>query len=102
MPRNYLRPYAVEAGRPMMRTLIEDADLRVALIVLRPGARLAEPTHRGRPPFTHAPVGSGSARPGSGYLVTLGPAVRHGVEALEERAFLLAIAWPGMHGATGD
>jgi hypothetical protein len=27
---------------------------------------------------------------------------RHGIEALEERAFLLTIAWPGRHGASID
>jgi quercetin dioxygenase-like cupin family protein len=38
----------------------------------------------------------------TGRLVSLQCDVPHDVEALEERAFLLAIAWQGAHDATMD
>lgn len=82
------------------RTLIKDADLRVILIALQPGARLEEHHAPGRITI-HAL--DGRLRVGvagqtielpAGHIVTIGPAIRHEVEALEESAFLLTIAWP--------
>jgi quercetin dioxygenase-like cupin family protein len=82
------------------RTLIKDADLRVLLIALRAGARLEEHHAPGRITI-HALDGrlrvgvTGQAIDlAAGQLVTIGPAIRHDVEALEESAFLLTIAWP--------
>jgi mannose-6-phosphate isomerase-like protein (cupin superfamily) len=75
------------------RTLIKDADLRA-------GARLEEHHAPGRITI-HALDGrlrvgvTGQAIDlAAGQLVTIGPAIRHDVEALDESAFLLTIAWP--------
>lgn len=82
------------------RTLIKDADLRVVLIALRPGARLEEHHAPGRITIQilagrlRVGVTGQSITVATDYLVTLGPAIRHEVEALEESAFLLTIAWP--------
>ena len=88
------------------RTLIKDADLRVVLVALRPGARLDEHHAPGRITI-HALAGrlrvgvaGQSIEVPTGHLVTLGPAIRHDVEALEESAFLLTIAWPTGSGTT--
>lgn len=85
------------------RTLIKDADLRVILVALRAGARLEEHHAPGRITI-HALAGQlrvgvagQSIAVPTGHLVTLGPTIRHDVEALEESAFLLTIAWPGEH-----
>ena len=81
------------------RTLIKDDDLRVILVALRPGARLEEHHAPGRITI-HALAGRlrlGAAGQlttlMAGHFATLGPAIRHDVEALEESAFLLTIAW---------
>ena len=83
------------------RTLVKRPDLRAVLVALEPGGRLAE---------HHAPgsitvqVLAGRLRFGeagrvvdlaAGQLLTLGGAIAHEVEATEESAFLLTIAWPG-------
>lgn len=82
------------------RTLIKDADLRVILIALRSGARLEEHHAPGRITI-HAldgrlrvGVAGRSIDLPAGHLATIGPAIPHEVEALEDGAFLLTIAWP--------
>ncbi|HYN09778.1 MAG TPA: cupin domain-containing protein [Vicinamibacterales bacterium] len=83
------------------RTLIKYDDFRVVLIALRAKARMQEHKAEGR---ITAHVLSGhiqlrasgrtfSLRPGG--LLALDQGVPHDVEALEESAFLLTIAWPG-------
>lgn len=82
------------------RTLIKDAGLRVVLIALRAEARLEEHHAPGRITIHaldgHLQVGVARQTIGlrRGQIVTIGPAIRHEVEALEESAFLLTIAWP--------
>jgi quercetin dioxygenase-like cupin family protein len=82
------------------RTLIKDADLRVVLIALRAGARLEEHHAPGRITIhaldghLHVGVAGQSIDLLRGQIVTLGPTIRHDVQALEESAFLLTIAWP--------
>lgn len=82
------------------RTLIKYDDLRVVLVGLRQGARMAEHKSDGRisihvltghVQFTAAER-TFRLRPGG--LLALDHGVRHDVEALEESAFLLTIAWP--------
>ncbi len=82
------------------RTLIKDADLRVILIALQSGARLEEHHAPGRITI-HAldgclrvGVAGQSLDLSAGRMVTIGPRIPHEVEALEESAFLLTIAWP--------
>ena len=83
------------------KTLVKYSDFRVVLMVLNSGARLAE----------HKAVGSISVQTISGHIrmhaqgrefdlpnghvLTLGPGVMHDVEALEESALLLTMAWHG-------
>ena len=83
------------------RTLIKYDDFRVVLIALAAKARLQDHKAEGRISVHvlsgHVQVrASGrtfSLRPGG--LLALDRGVPHGVEALEESAFLLTIAWPG-------
>ena len=83
------------------KTLVKYDDLRVVLTVLKAKARMPEHKTEGRI-SVHVLSGhlrlraSGrtfSLRPGS--LLTLDHGVPHAVEALEESAFVLTIAWPG-------
>jgi len=89
------------------RTLLKDAELRAVLLALRAGARLAEHHAPGRITI-HTLTGHLTIRArgrtfelAAGQLLTLGAAVPHEVEAREESAFLLTIAWPaGQSGAS--
>jgi quercetin dioxygenase-like cupin family protein len=83
------------------RTLLKYDDFRVVLTALQAKARMPEHKTEGR---ISVHVLSGhirlradgrtfSLRPGS--LLALDHGVPHSVEALEESAFLLTIAWPG-------
>jgi quercetin dioxygenase-like cupin family protein len=83
------------------RTLIKYDDLRVVLTALQANARIPEHKNAGRI-SVHVLSGhillraSGrtfSLRPGG--LLAMDQGVPHAVEALEESAFLLTIAWPG-------
>jgi quercetin dioxygenase-like cupin family protein len=82
------------------RTLVKDADLRVVLIALGAGMRMEEHHAPGRITIQTI-VGRLTLRAAGqtvdlpvGHLLTLGPAIPHDVEAREESAFLLTIAWP--------
>jgi quercetin dioxygenase-like cupin family protein len=83
------------------RTLIKYDDLRVVLMALKAGARIPEHKANGR---ISVQVLSGHVRlnalgrafdllPGS--LLALDERAPHDLEALEESAILLTIAWPG-------
>lgn len=83
------------------RTLIKYDDLRVVLMALKAGARIPEHEANGR---ISVQVLSGHVRlnasgrafnllPGS--LLALDERAPHDLEALEESAILLTIAWPG-------
>ena len=83
------------------KTLIKYDDFRVVLTALQANARIPPPKTEGRI-SVHVLSGhiqlkaSGrtfSLRPGG--LLALDQGVPHDVEALEESAFLLTIAWPG-------
>lgn len=87
------------AGRHA-RTLVKDADLRVVLIALGAGVRMEEHHAPGRITIQTI-VGRLTLRVAgrtvdlpAGHLLTLAPALPHDVEAQEESAFLLTIAWP--------
>lgn len=82
------------------RTLVKDADLRVVLIALGAGMRMEEHHAPGRITIQTI-IGRLTLRVAGqmvdlpvGHVLTLGPAVPHDVEAREESAFLLTIAWP--------
>jgi quercetin dioxygenase-like cupin family protein len=83
------------------KTLVKEADLRVVLVALRRGVAMDE--HQASGPITIQAV-SGQFRVGlpdqhvnlaPGQFVALAPALRHSVQALQDGAFLLTIAWPG-------
>jgi quercetin dioxygenase-like cupin family protein len=86
------------------RTLAKEPSFRVVLTALKTGARLRE--HGAAGPASIQTL-AGRLRvqlPGqvvelsTGGLLTLEPKVSHEVEALEESAFLLTIAQPGVSG----
>lgn len=82
------------------RTLVKDADLRVVLVALREGMRMEEHHAPGRITIQTLAgrlalrVADRTVDLPTGHVLTLGPAIPHDVEAREESAFLLTIAWP--------
>jgi quercetin dioxygenase-like cupin family protein len=83
------------------KTLVKYDDFRVVLTVLKQGERLPEHQTQGRLSI-HAVAGRVKVRAEgrtfdlpSGGLLALDRAVAHDVEAVEESALLLTIAWPG-------
>jgi quercetin dioxygenase-like cupin family protein len=83
------------------KTLVKYDDFRVVLIALKAGARLPGHQNKGRISIQtvagHILVraeGRTFDLP-AGTLLTLDQNLPHDVEALEESAFLLTIAWPG-------
>lgn len=87
------------AGR-QAKTLIKGDDLRVVLIAMHPDARMAAHHAPGRITIQvlagalTLQIAERRVELGIGQLLTLGPGVVHDVEAREESAFLLMIAWP--------
>lgn len=82
------------------KTLFKKSDFRVVLISMETGARLKEHHADGT---ISVQVLKGSIRfttqgeshdLGTGNVLMLGASIKHEVEALEESAFLLTIAWP--------
>ena len=93
-------PGARASGGHRARTLIKDDEMRVVLVSLQAGARLEEHHAPGRITI-HALSGHLTVRVAAqaielpaGQLVTIARSVPHDVEAREESAFLLTIAWP--------
>ncbi len=85
-------------GTRNAKTLVKEPDLRIVVIALRQGGWMEE--HRAQAPLhpdadgTRAPP---RARPDdrpADQVLLLDPNVAHDVEALDESAFLLTIAWP--------
>lgn len=78
-------------------TLTQEPGLRLVLMLLGKGTKI--PAHHAVGPLTlHVLSGSVTFRTGdraekigSGELIALGSAIEHGVEALEESAFLLTL-----------
>ncbi|MCC7105680.1 MAG: hypothetical protein IT307_11090 [Chloroflexi bacterium] len=89
-------------------TLLEEAGLRILLTVARAGTRIREHRANGwvsiqtlEGSLRIATAGDTSNVP-SGCLLTLEPEVRHDVEAIEESAFLVTIAWPAGEASRGS
>jgi quercetin dioxygenase-like cupin family protein len=100
-----------QGGDRNARTLVEEPTLRVVLVVMKRGARLREHDANGRVSvhtlagFLRLRLPVESVDLPAGHLLTLERALAHDVEALEDSAFLLTIAWegrddgePGPHG----
>ena len=90
------------------RTLVKYDDFRVVLTALQANTRVPEHRTEGR---ISVQMLSGHLRLNAcgrtfdllpGGLVALDRGMRHGIEALEDSAFLLTIAWPGGHEASSD
>jgi quercetin dioxygenase-like cupin family protein len=83
------------------RTLIKYDDLRVVLTVLRARERIDEHRNPGRisvqvlSGHVHLRATGRTFSLRAGGLLALDQGVPHEVEALEDSAFLLTIAWPG-------
>lgn len=82
------------------KTLLKTNDLRIMLIAMEPGAKMQEHHSDGRI-SVHCLHGSlrmqfksGSKDARAGDVIAFDRSVKHDVEALEESAFLLTIAWP--------
>ncbi|GEL73229.1 cupin domain-containing protein [Myxococcus virescens] len=81
------------------RTLVREPDLRIVLIAMKAGARMAE--HRASETVSvHALSGHVRLRLPEktvelpfGRLLVLEKGLRHDVEAIEESAFLLTLGW---------
>jgi quercetin dioxygenase-like cupin family protein len=99
---------AWQHGDRNAKTLVKEADFRVVLLALRAGARMEEHRAAGRISVQtlaghlrlHT-AGSNVDLP-IGRLVILERDIPHSVEALDESAFLLTIAWQGVHGDTAE
>jgi len=85
---------------PKTKTLVKEPTLRIVLIALHRGGRLAEHRAPGR---ISIQVLAGHLRLHaldqnvelqSGGILVLDPDMAHDIEALEESAFLLTITWP--------
>ena len=90
---------AWQGGRDS-KTLVKHADFRVVLTVLKAGARLHEHKAAGRisvqtvAGHIQMHVEEKVFDLPAGHLLALERAIPHDVEALEDSAFLLTIAWP--------
>jgi quercetin dioxygenase-like cupin family protein len=99
---------AWQQGDRNAKTLVKEADFRIVLIALRAGSRMEEHRAAGRI-SVQTVVGHVRLRTAgtnvdlpAGRLVSLERDVPHTVEAVEESAFLLTIAWLGVHDDTTD
>jgi quercetin dioxygenase-like cupin family protein len=97
---------AWQQGDRNAKTLVKEADFRIVLIALRAGARMEEHRAAGRISVQtlagHVRLHTAGTNVDLpvGRLVSLERDVPHDVEALEESAFLLTIAWQGAHDDT--
>ncbi len=89
-----------QQGTRNAKTLVKEPDLRIVLIALRQGGRMEEHRAPGRLSIQtltgrlRLQVREQTIDLPAGHVLVLDPDVAHDVEALEESAFLLTIAWP--------
>jgi quercetin dioxygenase-like cupin family protein len=90
------------------KTLVKFDDLRIVLMALKAQSRIPGHQTEGRISI-HTVAGHIQVRAQgrtfdlpSGRLLTLDQRLPHDVEALEDSAFLLTIAWPGQKGREGS
>jgi len=99
---------AWQHGDRNAKTLVKEPDFRIVLITLRTGARMEEHRAAGRISVQtlvgHVRLHTAGTNVDLpvGRLVSLERDVPHPVEALEESAFLLTIAWQGEHDDTAE
>lgn len=89
-----------QQGTRNAKTLVKEPDLRIVVIVMRQGGRMEEHQAPGRISIQtlagrlRLHVLGETIDLTVGQVLVLDPDVAHDVEALEESAFLLTIAWP--------
>ncbi len=87
-------------GARNAKTLVKEPDLRIVLIVMRQGGRMEEHRAPGRLSIQtltgrlRLQVRDQTIDLPAGHVLALDPDIAHDVEALDESAFLLTIAWP--------
>lgn len=87
-------------GTRNAKTLVKESDLRIVLIALRQGDRMEKHKAPGRISIQTLSgrlclqVSDQTIDLPAGHVLALDPDTTHDVEALEESAFLLTIAWP--------
>lgn len=87
------------AGR-YTQTLLKRDDMRILLIAMQKGAELKEHHVDGSisvqvlKGFVRFAAEGESRELRTGNMLSLGPSIKHHVEAMEDSAFLLTIAWP--------
>jgi quercetin dioxygenase-like cupin family protein len=98
---------AWQQGDRNARTLVKQPGLRIVLTLMKGGARLRD--HRAPGPISvqtlaghiRLHVSGETIDLPAGHLLTLAGGLPHEVEAVEESAFLLTIAWPDGRGVEG-
>ena len=99
---------AWQHGDRNAKTLVKEPDFRIVLITLRAGGRMEEHRAAGRISVQtlvgHVRLHTAGTNVDLpiGRLVSLERDVPHDVEALEESAFLLTIAWQGAYDDTAE
>jgi len=87
-------------GTRNAKTLVKEPDLRIVVIVMRQGGRMEEHHAPGRITIQtltgrlRLHIRDQTIDLPAGQVLLLDPDVAHDVEALDESAFLLTIAWP--------
>jgi quercetin dioxygenase-like cupin family protein len=87
-------------GTHTAKTLIKEPDLRIVVIALRQGGRIEKHRAPGRISIQtltgrlHLQVRGQMIDLPAGRVLVLDPDTTHDVEAIDESAFLLTIAWP--------
>jgi quercetin dioxygenase-like cupin family protein len=87
-------------GMRNAKTLVKEPDIRIVVIALRQGGRMEEHRAPGRISIQtltgrlRLQVRDQTIDLPAGHILMLDPDVTHDVEALDESAFLLTIAWP--------
>jgi len=87
-------------GSRNAKTLVKEPELRIVLIALRQGGRMEEHRAPGRISIQtltgrlRLRVRDQTVDLPAGHVLALDPDIAHDVEALDESAFLLTIAWP--------
>ncbi len=101
------REQSYQQGTRNADTLVHEPDFRIVLVAMKPGARLQEhhaaarisvQTLSGR---VQLQLPDRTIDLPAGHLLALECCIEHDVQALEESAFLLTIAWPGGQNARG-
>lgn len=99
---------AWQHGDRNAKTLVKEPDFRIVLIALRAGGRMEQHRAAGRISIQTLTGHVRLRLPGAivdlpiGRLMSLERDIPHDVEALEESAFLLTIAWQGAHDSAPD